>query len=426
MLNKSFSANVLKLTSGTVVAQIVPFMLLPVLTRLYTPADFASFEQYLMAVQILSVLATLKYEFAVMQPKSDDDARQMLYFVLLVSVAVSLVVTVVGLFTRDFWVGVLNNPQAAQFVPLVGAGVLLISVHLVCNYWFGRHKSYGFLATTKVLDTSTAEAVKLGVGATPNPGIGLIVGYLFGKVVMTVSYVRRFLGQLPGNAGRPVWQRMTQMASQFDKYPRYTVWGSLLGRSTAWLHILLFSIYFQPVVGFIALARRLAFAPLSVISSSYSQVFYQRISEVDSPDDLRRVYDRSLRPLLIIAAAVVVGVYLLPDGTLDFIFGEEWKGVQPYIEILIFWFAINFVSTSISFILLRLGKQKQMLYLDVLHFVLVIGSIYVGIFLDWSAIDTLKLFTAVQSAYYGFIVLLGRTYLGKYMANQNKNDEGTD
>src|SRR5690606_25517513 len=81
MREKSFTGNVLKLMSGTTLAQVVPFLLLPLLTRLYSPADFASFEQYLMAIQVLSVLATLKYEFAIMQPKSDADARQILYMV---------------------------------------------------------------------------------------------------------------------------------------------------------------------------------------------------------------------------------------------------------------------------------------------------------------------------------------------------------
>jgi len=126
-----------------------------------------------------------------------------------------------------------------------------------------------------------------------------------------------------------------------------------------------------------------------------------------------KVYKNSLKPLLAISFAVVAIVLVLPDGTIDFLLGNKWKGTQPYVEILVFWFVINFVSTSVSFINLHLGKQKQMLYLDLIHAVLAFGSIFLGIGLGYNGIETLRLFTIAQALFY-----LGMIFTGWYFIKQ--------
>ena len=83
-----------------------------------------------------------------------------------------------------------------------------------------------------------------------------------------------------------------------------------------------------------------------------------------------------------------------------------------------FWFVINFISTSVSFINIHLGKQKQMLYLDFIHAVMAFGAIFVGIGLDFSGLNTLRLFTAAQALFY-----LGMIFLGWYFIKQRIREQ---
>ena len=61
--------NIATLVTGTMIAQAIPIAISPILTRLYTPAEFGSFALYMSIVSILVVIATARYELAIVLPK---------------------------------------------------------------------------------------------------------------------------------------------------------------------------------------------------------------------------------------------------------------------------------------------------------------------------------------------------------------------
>ena len=64
-----FSRNVLTLVTGTTLAQAIPVLISPILTRLYSPEDFGVYAIYFSVLMITSVVATGKYEMAIVLPK---------------------------------------------------------------------------------------------------------------------------------------------------------------------------------------------------------------------------------------------------------------------------------------------------------------------------------------------------------------------
>ncbi|MBD3843179.1 MAG: oligosaccharide flippase family protein [Campylobacterales bacterium] len=84
MLNKlkpksEFSRNVLTLMTGTTIAQAIPIAISPILTRIYTPEDFAVFALFVSIVGIMAVVSTGKYEMSLILPKKDTFAYQLFY-----------------------------------------------------------------------------------------------------------------------------------------------------------------------------------------------------------------------------------------------------------------------------------------------------------------------------------------------------------
>ncbi len=419
-----FGVNVLRLISGTTLAQVLPLLVLPLITRFYTPADFASLEQYMMLVEIFAVFATLKYEFAIMQPTKRSDAIQLVYLVLLLSLISAAALTLFGFLFDDYLADLFNNPAMKTLAPLIGVGVLLYAVHLAFNYWFSRNKRYTLLATTKVIETSTAEATKLGFGFMRPTGLGLVFGFVTGRLAMAGFYLARFTADPEVKGTNWDQQAMKRLAKEYYRYPRYNLWGSLFGRASAWAHVYLFSIYFSPAVGFIGLARRLVFAPLNIIASSFAQVFYQRVSEVKDPRLLLKIYVLSLRILASIALSTLLIILLLPEGSIDYLLGPRWSGTQPFVEVLVWWFVINFVSTALSFVNLHLQRQKETMWLDLVHLILVVAGIFTGIWLGFDALDTLRIFVAVQSIFYLSMIGLSRWFI--HVAVRNFKAEQAD
>jgi len=80
-----FSRNVLTLMTGTTIAQAIPIAISPVLIRIYTSEDFGVFALYMSIASILSVVATGRYEMAIMLPKKDSDAINVVVLSMIIS-----------------------------------------------------------------------------------------------------------------------------------------------------------------------------------------------------------------------------------------------------------------------------------------------------------------------------------------------------
>ena len=79
MINKlkfksKFSLNIMTLMLGTTVAQAIPIIISPILTRIYSPEEFGLLILFMSIVSILSVIVSLRYERAIIQPLDDEDA----------------------------------------------------------------------------------------------------------------------------------------------------------------------------------------------------------------------------------------------------------------------------------------------------------------------------------------------------------------
>src|SRR5690554_7483720 len=64
----------LVLSSGTILAQGISYVLMPFITRLYTPEDFGEFGMIMRIVAFLAVVGAGRYEFAIPLPKKDEHA----------------------------------------------------------------------------------------------------------------------------------------------------------------------------------------------------------------------------------------------------------------------------------------------------------------------------------------------------------------
>ena len=92
-IKKSNSAlkDVSFVAGGTVISQGIAILVLPILSRIYTPADFGIAAVFASAITILSHISGLRYYLAIPLPKSDRYANAVIVLSLLVQFIFSLV-----------------------------------------------------------------------------------------------------------------------------------------------------------------------------------------------------------------------------------------------------------------------------------------------------------------------------------------------
>jgi O-antigen/teichoic acid export membrane protein len=378
LLRSEFFRNVMTLLTGTALGQLIALLLSPILTRLFSLNDFSTYEQYSFLCSLLMVIITGRYEFAVMQPRDKEGARHVAGLSIRIAFYFSLVLLVILVFTAQ-WIADFNRNQELYWLLFtLPIAVFCAGVFQTINYWFSRIKNYRVAATSRMLYTAGGEPFKAVAGFVHPSAAGLVWGAVLGHVVSAWYAWRQFLKDEPRTIFNLSKDRLWEMARRYKEYPVYGIWGAILNNLAQWAHVAVFTYFYGEralvPIAFIALSRRIFFNPLGMLAGSYGQVFYQRISEMHDGKELKRFFLKNLFRFLAVAVFAVAAVQLLPDNTLGFIFGEEWREAMVYLRILSYWYALNFAISSLSFIFNRLKLQWYTLVIDAIHFVSVVAA----------------------------------------------------
>lgn len=102
LLKGRFARSVTVLAGGAVLGQAITVLVSPILTRLYSPEDFGVFGVYASILGIVTVIASLRYEYALPLPEDDAIAANILAlcFLLLLGMTGLIALLVYGLGDR--------------------------------------------------------------------------------------------------------------------------------------------------------------------------------------------------------------------------------------------------------------------------------------------------------------------------------------
>ncbi len=380
----SFSADILKLVSGTTVAQALVVLTSPFLAHLFAPEAFGVFALFSSIVGIIGAVFTLKYELAIMLPKQDSDAANLLAGSLgIATLASFLLIPIVWLGGPSIadW---LNAPALVEYLWL--APILLFfggfgAGHPVLNAWASRTRHFSQISITQVTGTVTSTLGKLVLGFSGfSSGGGLIVGSLLGSIVSPLllgwqiwrENQRLFLESIRFPI---IWQNL----NRYRKFAIYNTPSALLNTVSWQVPSFLLSYFFSPaVVGYYAFGNQLLRLPMSLIGGSVAGAFYSHASAAHQEGNLavfventfRRLVEYSFFPLLMLT---VIGKELFMV-----VFGPQWAEAGAYTQILSLWMVFWFVSSPMSSLYSVLEKNELSFWLNVVVFTTRVASIWLG------------------------------------------------
>ncbi len=91
-LQDRFLRNVITLMTGTTLAQVIGFITIPIITRLYSPEQFGSYQNFTTLISVIMVIACLRYEQAIVLPEQKKDAYHLFVLSLIMTFITSAVV----------------------------------------------------------------------------------------------------------------------------------------------------------------------------------------------------------------------------------------------------------------------------------------------------------------------------------------------
>lgn len=394
--------NVLTLITGTTIAQAIPVAISPILTRIYTPEDFGLFALYTSIVSILAVIATCRYELAIMIPEKDEDAVNIVGLSILISLSISTCLCVVIWMFNEQIVYLLGNPDISKWLYLVPINVLITGIYQSFNYWSNRKKKYKRLAFRNVSQSTSNAAISLGLGASQISSGGLIIGSLLGQVIATGILGKQVLREDNHLTKFINKNEIKKQATIYKDFPLFSTWSGWLNTvSVQFPMMILTSCFNSTVTGFYSLSHRLLNIPLSLVGSSVGQVFFQKANEVKNDEvQLKEITYHMYKKLLYIGLIPMMLVLGFGDLLYSLIFGPNWEIAGNYARVLSIWLLFVFISSPLSTLFDTLGKQKQGLLFNIIMFLFRVLALLTGALIFQDAWVTILLYAVIGALFW--------------------------
>ena len=359
-----FSRNVLTLMTGTTIAQALPIAAAPILTRIFTPEDFGLFAFYFAIVSILAVLATARYELAIVLPKRRDDAYQIVIMSWVISTVVSLLTLfIIWLFESQI-VGLFNNPAIANWLYWIPLSVFLTGIYNSLYYWFNRERGYRDMANSRIVQSSTMVLSQISFGfLTKLTALGLMLGHVIGQILAILYMGQKFIKDTR-NSHKPKKLKQFVLAKRYINFPKFLLVAHTMNITSMQLPNIFFNILFTTTVaGFYMLIQRVIGAPIVIVGGAIGDVFRQQASKTYSEHgECINEYKNTFKKLLIISVLPFgVFVFIAPD-LFAIVFGENWREAGFYAQILTPMFILQFITSPLSVMFLIAEKQKLDLF----------------------------------------------------------------
>ena len=402
----TFSANILKLVTGSIFAQGLGVLVAPIVTRLFAPEAFGVAALFASISGIISVVACLRYELSIMLPKSNEEAANLLgvslFFVLIITGASALVIYFAG----DVIVNLLNSPALKKYLWLIPISVFVSGIFLPLKYWNSRTKHFGRLSIARMVSSTTAQGTKLTAGFSGFVSGGvLICTAILGQIVSTaILACQVWRGDRHLFMMSIRWKKMIAGMKRHKKFPLYNSFSALLNTASHQLPTFILSFYFSPkVVGFFSLGRTVLGMPMKIVGGAVAQVFFQKASEVHNhTGNVSRLVEDVFRRLVSLSIFPVLALMLIGKDLFIVVFGERWAEAGVYVQILGLWIFFQFISSPISTLFAIFEKQHYGLFFNSLLFVARSAALIIG-GMTGNVVFTLFLFASIGVTFYGLL-----------------------
>ncbi len=368
--------DVLALAGGTAVAQIILISTSPFLTRLFSPADFGMLSVFAATVGILGVVVSWRYEFAIPIAKSDEEAANLLILSILLSGLTSAGVSVAVYIWREQFARWSNTPELSSYIWLIPLALFAIGIFQAINYWLTRKKAFTQVGLAKVYQSAIQAVIQLVSGALSLGAIGLILGYILGRVSAAVHLLSRLKLDLRLLSLRGIYF----VANRYKKFPLFTAWASLINVVGTQAPVIMFAKLFSTeVAGLFSLTVRMLGLPAALLGQAVGQALYPRLAEkVKQSDAPSKMIGDAALLLFMVAFPIFVFIGAYGPTLFALIFGPDWQQAGVYARYLSPWLLLSFLSSPLSMFVYVKEQQGMAFMITIYETAIRIGSIWVG------------------------------------------------
>jgi O-antigen/teichoic acid export membrane protein len=348
--------------TGTLVAQLVSYLMYPLITRIYSTVEMGELGLYMRWVAFIAAIATARYEVALPMPKRDHHAYLLYRLALRISY---IVIAASTLFAAVYFI--VTPTKLSVFLILLLA-VLSAYLTVWMNlgiHWSIRNKKFKSISSQRIINSLSVNSLRWIFGIFGFGTIGLIVATVIGTFLSILVFIRDFLRFKPSHQAFANKKKMLVVAREYKDFPAINLPQILMDLGVDLAIAGLIVVYFDKgIFGSYSHAFLMLKLPLSVIGQSFGQVFFNRCTEMlNRGESIYMEVLRMAKVLLLIAIVPFTILFFFGEPIFGFVFGKQWFESGRFAEILAPYLMINFVVSPLSILPIILKRQKEAFFI---------------------------------------------------------------
>ncbi len=383
--------NTLKISASNMVMYLLPLIVTPILSRLYSPSQygewgiFSSFISIICLAQFAGIDNTLiKCEEDETEPLTTLCAILGFLFTFIVAFA--------------FYIG--TKLDLSFFVYFPNKTLLVVYLLIYIFYTIGfnlcnRQEKYNTLSIANVVQGGSQAFFRIAFGII---GIlvfnGLILGTTIALLNVSVFLFIRLKATKFSICRKNWWAQVRKLIVKYRKFPLYDAPSSILSFAAFNLPTLILAYYFgKQDIGCFSMVMQLLLIPMSLVGSAMGRVFYQEICKENTSQFTQHTTERMIKTLGFISILPLLFLVCGGDKILVWFLGAKWGNAGMIALSLALWSFPTILTQPLLPLFRYKNKQNIMLLYDVLYFIFGIGSIFVCCTLKLSLIPILMIFS---------------------------------
>lgn len=409
-IKNNFIKSILTLMAGSSVAQLLPVLIMPVLTRVYGAEELGVLANYLALVAILSIFLTLRLDMAVVLLQKENHAISLVKLCIKIALVLACVMLSFLVSYRFFIEFYQFSFESWWF--LVPISAFLTACYAVLLAWLNRKKDYRGMSTSRVVQSGSISFLQMIACLFPLGSGGLIIADILGRAFAVIVLLKKKISICLFNLERKSKKQLV-LLRKYSHFPRYEMPASLLNISAHQLPFVALPMLFSTTVtGMYFLVFRVMLLPSSLIGSAVTEVFRMHaIEDIKQTGNCQKLFIETAKLLFILAITPFLFIIFFAPWFFSFVFGEQWYIAGEYARILAPLALLQFVSSPLSCILI----VREKLQLDMILQGIFLCCVILSLFLGWYSKSLIGLMVLLSAS--GCLFYIGQI-VGAYYHSQ--------
>ena len=368
------------LLSVGVGVQLIALLLLPWVSRLYTPDTLGDLALILSIATLLSIAVGGRYEQAIVVCQEPLERDHLLRLTLWITALATLALLALTL-AFEPWIGTTRYATLQGKLWLIPPVVCALGLCATLSNYALSLGQFKRIATSKAVQGLGNNGLKVGFGLF-SPTVWSLWGAQIASTLLALIPLLRPLKHSRQTNSPSSRRELGQVARKYRAFPLFSLPQAAITTLLGSILILMLPLGYTTVeIGLVTMATMLARRPIQLIADSVSQVYFNRLSVAHHAQAPWRPL---VRPLLMVTLVAGIPTLLLLWWAMPYLvrwlLAPSYAACTEIIRAMLVYLLVVFFTSIINVIPDIIGRQRAHLQIQLLNLFLQVALLVLLIY----------------------------------------------